>query len=266
MRIIAYITVRNERACLANCLTHLIEQGVDYFIVDNESDDGSLDLLAQPRFAAHLAGLIHHPYDGVFDWTALLERVEEGIASVNADWVLLLGADEVPHPYTSETLAQAIARLDAAGCDAINFNEFVFLPIDHAYQSDYLGPQPMSWYYFHEPQPNRLIRARRKSLALDWISSGGHRLDGGSYRLAEESLALRHYLFKDQEHALEKYSQRAFPDEEVARGWHRNRMNQEREKFIFPDPGNLSRLSHPGQRELSRERPYQNHYWQWGNR
>lgn len=256
------MAVRNERPCLANCLDHLIENGVDYFIVDNESDDGSSDLLRLPRYSRHLVGLETYPFAGMFDWAGILTVLDRAAAGLDADWAILTAPDEILHPYSDETLSDAVARMDTAGFDAIDFNEFVFLPLDNNYQVDANGPQAMRSYYFFEPRPNRLIRARRVSRQLSWIESGGHRLRG-RYRLADETFALRHYMFRSQEHALAKYAGRVFKQDELARGWHRNRSEKLPETFLFPPRSALEFIEDPSTKLLSLSNPRKRHYWEW---
>ena len=264
MRVVAVLAVRNERPYLANHLTHLIANGLDYLIIDNESDDGSAELLSEPSFARHLAGYRRHPFSGAFDWSGLIVAAEAAIAEIDADWVILLAPDEWPHPYApQETLHDAIARIGAAGHDVIDFNEFVFLPIEHDYVADRPGPQPLHWYYFFEPKSRRLLRARRTSLEVSWVKGGGHSLDGDKFNLAPETFALRHYIVRSQEHAFGKYAERRFRQDELDRGWHRQRVGRNRDRFTFPPTAELDFLENPESRDLSRARPRTEHYWDW---
>ena len=65
--------------------------------------------------------------------------------------------------------------MDAAGFDAVNFNEFVFVYEDDAVSyvgTDYV--EAMKSYYHFAPQPIRLVRAFRAGLPVDNLESGGH--------------------------------------------------------------------------------------------
>src|SRR5262245_12900327 len=264
MRTVAILAVRNERPYLGNCLRHLIDNGLDYVVVDNDSSDGTVELLRQEPFARHLAGYRHVPYAGFFDWTGLLRAREAAVHTVDADWVLFVSADEIMHSYLpGETLAAAIARVDADGHDVIDFNEFVFLPIDTDYVVDAPGPQPLRYHYFFEPGRPRLMRARRRNLAVSNVEGGGHTLSGAPFRLAPETFALRHYIFRDQAHALRKYAERVFSREEVAIGWHTNRVDQPVARFTLPPASALECLASPDDRDLSRANPRTLHFWQW---
>jgi hypothetical protein len=61
MRVVAVLAMRNERPYLANCLSHLIENGIDFAVVDNGSTDGSMELLQHGRYAPYLAGYRYLP-------------------------------------------------------------------------------------------------------------------------------------------------------------------------------------------------------------
>ena len=60
IRVVAALVVRNERPFLGNCLRHLIENGIDYVIVDNGSTDETIELLQQSYFAKHLISPLLH--------------------------------------------------------------------------------------------------------------------------------------------------------------------------------------------------------------
>jgi hypothetical protein len=263
MRVVAVLAVRNERPYLANCLSHLIESGIDFAIVDNDSTDGSSELIHNREFSPHLAGYHRHPFSGTFSWEQILQAQERLLRNIDADWHLLLAPDEVMHSYVAnESLSDAIERLDQQGYDVINFDEFVFLPVDSDYAPDTKGMQPLKYYYFHERYHPMHMRAWRKASGLSHVSGGGHRFERSDLRLAKESFALRHYIFRNQAHALEKYAKRKFAANELARGWHRNRAEQVVDHFAFPPIAALNCLGSPLDRHLDRTNPWKVHYWE----
>ena len=263
-RVVAILAVRNERPYLRNCLGHLIDNGIDFFIVDNESTDGTAALLREPRFAEYLVGQRRLPFRGAFDWAGLLRAREEAASGIEADWVVFVSADEIMHSYSAgESLAAAIARADADGYDVIDFNEYVFLPVNVDYVVDCPGWQPLRHYYFFEPSRPRLMRARRRDLRVSHVTTGGHVLEGDSFRLSPESFALRHYIVRDQAHAFRKYTTRVFRPEEIARGWHAARNGQPAVSFALPPDAELEYVDTPDDRNLSRAHPRKEHYWLW---
>jgi glycosyltransferase involved in cell wall biosynthesis len=263
VRVAAVMVMRNERAYVRNCLRHLIDNGVDFYVIDNESADDTREILAAPEIAPHLIGLETYPFDGSFDWAGLMQARERAARAVDADWILFVSADEMMHSYRpGETLSAAIARIALDGWDVIDFNEFVFLPVGADYVSDRAGLPPLQHYYFFEPHKPRLMRARRADLDVSHLAAGGHTF-AGEFRLAPESMALRHYIVRDQAHAFRKYRERLFRADEVERGWHRSRVGQAHAAFALPPPTALHRLDRPESRALDRSAPRATHYWQW---
>jgi glycosyltransferase involved in cell wall biosynthesis len=263
MKVAAVMVVRNERPYLGNCLRHLIDNGIDFYIVDNASTDETRDLLASEPFRKSLIGVETYPFDGTFDWQGLVQARENAARRMDADWVLFVSADEMMHSYApNERLCDAIARIDREGWDVIDFNEFVFLPAERDYTTDCEGYPPLHHYYFFEKHKPRLMRARRADLEISHLDAGGH-VFSGEFALAPETFALRHYIFRTQTHAFEKYSNRVFRSDELARNWHNNRHAQERDKFLFPPVHALQRLDDPQSRALDLSLPRKRHYWQW---
>jgi hypothetical protein len=265
IRVIAAMVVRNERPYMGNCLRHLIENGIDYVIVDNESSDETRELLKQPYFANHLIDYRTHPFHGSMDWTDLMLARQAAADAIDADWILYVSADEIMHSYNvGETLSAAIERTDAAGFDVIDFNEFVFLPIEMDYVPDREGPQLLRYYYLFEDQrPPRLMRARKKRLQVSQIEHGGHMLSGEPFRLSPETFALRHYMFRNQTHAFEKYARRVYAPEELASGWHWHGFQHPVANFAFPPADQLECLASPDDRDLNLAHPHKTPYWMW---
>lgn len=262
MRVIAVIAARNEYDYLANLLLYLRENGIDYAVIDNGSDDGSAELLREERFKPGMAALEYMPFDGTFDLAAILELKQTLYQRLDADWLMHLDADEIVHSYRpEEKLADAVGRIAKGGAQAINFDEFVFLPVERDYQRDLAGFQPLLHYYHFEPRKNHKINAWQSELEVDTVSSAGHHIGEIEYRLSAESFALRHYIFKSQAHAYDKYATRVFSAAGRERGWHHNRIDIAPSALELPHPRTLFRLSHPEDRALVRDAPRSLHFW-----
>src|ERR1700689_1431169 len=106
MRVVAILAVHNERPYLANCLSNLIENEIDFAVIDNGLTDGSTELLRESGFAPHLAGYRHVPFAGVFVWEEILLAQEQLLRTIEADWIVLVAPDEILHSnLPGETLA-----------------------------------------------------------------------------------------------------------------------------------------------------------------
>lgn len=263
-RILAFIAARDEQPYLPRTLAHLAAEGIEAVVLDNGSTTDARVQLESLRDAGLLRDIVDLPYPGYFDLMAQLEAKASLIAGCDADWVMHLDADEMPHSACDgETLAQAIARADADGCNCINFNEFVFLPLEEPADTSATAFFPFTHYYHYAPAPRWRMVAWRRDAGLSNLGSGGHRLDGEGLRLWDEELVLRHYLFLSQRHAMEKYAQRRFAPAELARGWHHNRNGLDPQRMRFPSPSRLQRLARLEQHALDPSRPQTVHYWQW---
>jgi glycosyltransferase involved in cell wall biosynthesis len=134
MVVTAVLAIRNEEVYLANCLRHLVRNRINFVIIDNGSSDGSTEILRRREFAANLVDVQELPFVGVFSLSEQLQRKMTIIGALDTDWVVHIDADEVMHSYREgETLNQAFSRLDAEGWNVVNFDEFVFLPIEQDY-------------------------------------------------------------------------------------------------------------------------------------
>jgi glycosyltransferase involved in cell wall biosynthesis len=270
MDIVAILACRNEEPYLGNCLRHLRLNGISYAVINNGSADATKEILERPENRRSLLAYRDMPFSGAFELEPLLQAKLEIVESLGADWVIHHDTDEVRHSYhAGESLHDAIVRLATGGATVINFDEFVFLPIDHAYLANFPRWQPMRHYYFFEPGPHCRMNAWKTGMGLSMVRSGGHKLHGTGMVIAEEPLAMRHYIFRDQKHAYEKYAQRVFSRRGLCElGWHNNRVNQPVSCFKFPPTSDLQRLDEADTVALSKADPKRTHYWQWagGNR
>jgi hypothetical protein len=263
MIVTAVLAIRNEEAYLANCLRHLVRNGINFAIIDNGSSDASAEIYRRREFAAYLFDVKELPFLGTFSLADQLRHKMTIVDTINADWVIHLDADEIMHSRRrGESMNEALTRLNAEGWNAANFDEFVFLPVESDYLSEAPGYQPMSLYYFFQPHSPRLMRAWRKAGGFSSVEHGGHLLVGPDLRLAPEHLALRHYIVRSQEHAFGKYRTRIFAEDEVASGWHANRVAQPFQSFRLPPATLLKRLADEDDHELDRSDPWTLHYWE----
>ncbi len=270
IRAVAVICIHRGGGYVESCLRHLIDNGVDYAVIDNGMDADCRALLERPAYRRSLVDLHTLPFHGVFELERQIEAKERMFEALDADWLIHLDVDETMHAYVEgERLIDSIARIDAAGFNVINFDEYVFLPVDTDYAPG-AAPQPLTCYYLFDPgEGPRLMRARRKSAGLSMVppdqapAAAGHLVFGSGLALAPESFVLRHYIVRDQAHAGVKYTRRVFSQAELSRGWHGNRAGRPKAAFDFPSAAALKRLSSPDARDFDRSDPKRQHYWDW---
>ena len=264
LSICAVIAVRNELRYLRRLLPLLAAQAVEVAMIDNESTDGSRELYAD-FMGKPIISIETLPYRGSFSLSEQLAAKQAISERIHHDWIIHLDADEIlEHRQAGLTLRDAIHEADEAGYNALNFDEFVFLPEPHSDYSNQDYYANLLRYYFFEPAKNRCNRAWKRSAQLNNTVSGGHRLQGGSLALAPTHHILRHYIVLSAAHAREKYLNRTFDSLDVSRGWHGNRRNFTEANLALPDNSHfLFRLASNDSKEFCRARPTKRHFWQW---
>jgi glycosyltransferase involved in cell wall biosynthesis len=222
MRALAILATYNEERFIGGCLEHLFAQGVEAYLIDNQSTDGTVAIAAR-YLGSGLRDIEEFARDGTFRWRRILRRKEALADELAADWFLHLDPDEVPLPPRSgQTLAEALAEADASGYNAVDFSEFTFVPTREAPHHDHPDfRRTMRWYYPFAPTAHhRVIAWKRQAQPVDLASSGGHLVGFPERRIAPQQFRLRHYLFLSREHAIRKYVMRVYDPQAVHDGWH----------------------------------------------
>ena len=216
LRCAAVVACRNEAVLLKEHLPVWISEGLEIVVIDHSSTD-TTHAVAEAHLGAGVLAVETMRWLGHFSLDQQLAAKAAVIETLDHDWVIHIDADEWLHSSRNdETLQGALSRLAAAGANAVNFEEFVFLPI---------GPnRSAEHYYFFEPASQRLIRAWDRRCGFSNQGQGGHRLSSSStpLRVSEESLVLRHHIVHNQRQARQKYLQRQFHPQELQKGWHKN--------------------------------------------
>jgi glycosyltransferase involved in cell wall biosynthesis len=236
MRIAALIAVRNEELYIKRCLEHLESQGIETCLIDNGCTDKTIEI-ARSFMGRGLFRIDELPFNGFLDLETLLHYKEKLAMEIDADWFIHHDADEIreaPKPY--RTLKEGIEAMDKRGYNAINFDEFVFMPTgqEESFEGkDYV--EEMKHYYFIEPRPQHRINAWKKSkVPVDLTSMGGHLVDFKGIKVSPVHFILRHYIVLSLAHANQKYGARKFLPKLLARGWHVSRKNFCPGNFILP--------------------------------
>lgn len=262
---VAIVCARNEAHHIQSCLRDLISDGLEVLLIDHQSEDGTVDI-ARSFLGAGLLGIEHLPWQGAFALNDQMRKKQEIIAGLTCDWVLHVDCDEwLTAPWKGETLAGALAKADAQGFNVVNFDEFVFVPWP---TEDFTGTdyrRLMRTYYFFQPKYPWFMRAWKRNLGFENISSGGHLVRGEGLRLYPIDFIIRHYICLSLDHACEKFLTRRFSETEVKVGMHGNRLDLSRERLKLPDSSFLLDLPQWDSREFDKSRPTKSHFWDWGD-
>ncbi|MBL8583994.1 MAG: glycosyltransferase family 2 protein [Rhizobiaceae bacterium] len=240
MRIVALLTVRNEELYLERCVRELRRQGVEVCVIDNDSSDATREI-AHGLLGNGVFRVERQQYEGFFELEKQCRFQEHLSSEIAADWFLHTDADEVRQSdqWHRETLADAVAAIDAEGYNAVNFNEFVFVPTVPG--EDFSGldyVRDMRRYYHFMPRPLHRVNLWKKAATStpDLAGSGGHRVEFPGRNVSPRSLTMRHYIALSEGHAYRKYrdGRRYSPAEISGRGWHVEREKWRNFTFRFP--------------------------------
>ncbi|MEQ1704158.1 MAG: glycosyltransferase family 2 protein, partial [Ilumatobacteraceae bacterium] len=176
IRVVAVLTVRNEARFLGACLDNLIGQGVQVYVCDNGSTDDTR-AIAEQHLGAGVLAVEHVPFDGTYRWEQILQRKEQIFQEVDADWVMHVDADEIHLPPVGwATIPDALTEADRLGFDAVEFDEFTFVPTVESPDHDHPDfERTLRTYYPFRPRSPHCVRAyRRHTGPIEIAWSGGH--------------------------------------------------------------------------------------------
>ncbi len=262
-RVVALLAVRNEELYLERSLQHLYEQGIETCIIDNDSSDRTIEI-AKSFLGKGVFRIEHIPFNGCFELEKQLELKEALAQEIDADWFIHHDADEIreaPPPF--KTLKEGIMHVDRQGYNAINFDEFVFVPTDESESfegKDYVK-EIRYYYYFQRGNKKRHIKAwKKQTVEINLSRWGGHRIYFEGMKIYPQNFILRHYIVLSKPHAIRKYCERVFSIEEVReKGWHLNRISLTPGDIKMPPRDILKEYREDG--VWDRSDPWPDHYF-----
>jgi glycosyltransferase involved in cell wall biosynthesis len=231
-RPLAIMPAFNEADVVYHAIGALIAGGVDVYLIDHESTDGTADAAA-PWLGRGLLGIERFPDDsgyaarnhGVMVWREILARVQELSGEIDAPWYLFVNADEFREaPWPGITLAEGLREADELGYSAVNFELLNFRPVDDGYVP---GEDPRRHLrYYEAPARHDLLQVKawkRQPAPVDLVHHGGHDVLFEGKRVYPVPFLLRHYPIRSSEHGARKVLAERLPRfaaEERADGWH----------------------------------------------
>jgi hypothetical protein len=237
----AIMAVYNEADVVREAVTKLIASGVDVYLIDNASTDGTIeqvaDLVGKGVVDIQTARFYENGRE-VYNWTALLQMKEQVARKLSHDWYLHVDADEIRYaPWPELSLREGLDRVDAAGYNLVNFKLFNFrLAADTQIHGDF--ESSMTLYSGIERFNQRQVKA--------WKASGHHVKVPGA-KVFPTRFIHKHYPVRSLEHGRRKIMaerKARFSNEERQRGWHvqYDSLQEVDAKDVFWDPALLVRF------------------------
>lgn len=246
MKLVALLAIRNEEKYIERCLQNLIVQGFEVILIDNDSADKSVEL-AEKYLNRGVKEIIRFKYNGYYEWTEILKFKEELYKKTEADWFLHCDADEIHEPPQGfDSIKSALKQVEEEGYNAINFDEFVFVPVDEKEDfSERNYVEEMKYYYYYYPSKHHRLKLwKRTSSSVDLSTMAGHQVILDNIKIYPQSFVLRHYIFLSYKYAIQKYSGRNFlPAEVETKGWHGWRANFQENILKISDKNELKILT-----------------------
>jgi glycosyltransferase involved in cell wall biosynthesis len=226
-RVVALIAAYNEADIIDQAIDHLVREGVDVYLLDDGSTDGTAG--AAEQFLGN--GLIHierrAPKEGAdgFNWTELLKRKQDLACEIDADWFLHHDADEFREsPWGSVRLREAIQHVDHHGYNAIDFQLLNFCPTNARPIASGDVRQAFTSFEPGQEWDRPQIKCWKRTIhPVDLVSSGGHEARFPGREVCPIRFLLRHYPIRSQAHGERKVfvdRRPRFAASERAHGWH----------------------------------------------
>jgi glycosyltransferase involved in cell wall biosynthesis len=226
MKVCAIISAYNEEDIIGEALESLISQGVDVYLIDNQSTDNTLEAIK--KFCGRgLVGVQTVKFSEagkeVYSWKKILNLKERISRELTYDWYIHADADEIRYsPWPQLTLSEAIQKVNDDGYNLINFKLFDFrccqLPgPDSEFEHN------MVYYCSSAPYNQRQVKAWKRHTDINLHSTGGHHAKVPNPRVYPVRFVLKHYPLRNLTQARDKIlndRKKRFALAERRIGWH----------------------------------------------
>jgi radical SAM protein with 4Fe4S-binding SPASM domain len=261
-KVLAIVSSYNEVDVIESVISDLIRQGVDVYLVDNWSDDGTFEA-AEQFLGKGLAAMERFPEAGptpTYNWTEILQRKETVSRSFDANWYIAVDGDELREsPWPGVKLRDALYIVDRSGFNCIDHTVIDFRPIDNRFEAGDDLRRTFQFFEFGTRTGHFIqIKGWKKTIhSVGLAASGGHAVQFPDARIYPYKFLLRHYPLRSQEQGYKKVVLERKPrwnSAERANGWHTHYDNyHEMEQFLW-DKVSLTCFDNNFHREYLMER------------
>jgi hypothetical protein len=222
--VVAIIAAHNEADVIEHVVRDLIEQGVSVYFIDDDSTDGTREIVERYVGRGVLAVERLNGTTGVFELARILTRKTQLAQTLDADWFINHDADEFREsPWPGMPLREAVAAVGELGYNAIDFALLDFWPVDDGFRPGEDVRQHLRYFAYSQAYNRKQIRCWKRTSPVDLIASGGHEAAFEGRDVFPLQFLLRHYPIRSEAHGRRKiFAERRdrFAPEELQRGWH----------------------------------------------
>lgn len=224
-RIMAIIHTYNEADVIDQVVEYVIGQGVDIYLLDNWSTDGTYE--KELRLKEHHLDKIRverFPASGKtdnYEWYKQLEKTEHISKELNYDWYIHYDADEMRVcPWKNVTLKQVIYFVDSLGYNLVEHFCIDFKLTDKEQKNIFMKE---TYFEFGKRPLHYSTKIWKKSEHIDLKKTGGHQATINTPKIFPLLILNRHYPFRTVEQAERKVfrdRKPRFAKERKKYGWH----------------------------------------------
>ena len=225
-KVLSIVHFYNELDVLKKTTEYLLAEGIDVYLVDNWSTDGSYEMaesLAKKNpgrvYVDRFPALCQSNY---FDWHSQLEYTEEISKKLDYNWFIHYDADEMRvSPWKDKSLRDAIYYIDCLGYNLIDNTVIDFRITDE--NSDSIFMKDVWFEFGNKPGHFKQVKTWKKTDEIDIKTSGGHIAVIDNPRIFPLKILNRHYPLRSKVQAEKKVfhdRKPRFVKEQKERGWH----------------------------------------------
>jgi glycosyltransferase involved in cell wall biosynthesis len=227
LNVLAIMNCYNEKDIIVESINHILNQGLDVCVIDNYSNDGTYELVAD-IFANNPRVVLRQSkdYGNNYEWQKLLEGTE-GIShefSQKYIWFMHYDADEIRYsPIKDITLQQMITFVDSLGYNSIDMTVIDFrftrnVNVQQNYENNLL-----SFEFGRRAGHFCQVKCWKYAKDLSLAPSGGHDAQFADRKVYPIKFLMKHYPLRNIEQAKNKiFIDRAnrIQKEKLEKGWH----------------------------------------------
>ncbi|MCX7909467.1 MAG: glycosyltransferase, partial [Ignavibacteria bacterium] len=243
-KILAILSAYNEEDIILTTIKDLIENGIDVYLIDDNSSDNTIEIARQflgkgliniERFNSNATDFERNKYN----WELILKRKIEIANELNYNWYIHGDADEFfESPWLNLNLKEAFYLVDSLGYNTICFKLYNFRPYNNNYNPDLDVRNVIDHFELPEIYDRIQIKAWKKVAEnVDLSQSGGHEVIFQGRNVFPLPFIMRHYPIRSEEHGKKKVLKERFPrfkTQERAKNWHiQYDKLVENQKFIW---------------------------------